>query len=200
MDCSPPGSSVHGILQARALEWVAMPSLGGSSQPRDRTCVSWVWIISCWASREALSKLGICSKNCEVATLQCNRVSHLSTIDIWGRKILWNALQDVSSPSSLYPLDASGNPPPAGRDNQTCLQTWPAVPCLAKPHPSIENHCIRNTKAMSKHGKVSEKSEQCDKEFLADSWVYSYHLTKEYSDLSDLIMHLTICCFKKIKN
>ena len=35
MDCSPPGSSVHGILQARMLEWVAMPSSRGSSQPRD---------------------------------------------------------------------------------------------------------------------------------------------------------------------
>ena len=34
MDCSPPGSSVHGILQARMLEWVAMPSSKGSSQPR----------------------------------------------------------------------------------------------------------------------------------------------------------------------
>ena len=34
-DCSLPGSSVHGILQARILEWVAMPSFGGSSQPRD---------------------------------------------------------------------------------------------------------------------------------------------------------------------
>ena len=34
MDHSPPGSSVHGILQARILEWVAMPSLRGSSQPR----------------------------------------------------------------------------------------------------------------------------------------------------------------------
>nr|XP_020763640.1 thymocyte nuclear protein 1 isoform X2 [Odocoileus virginianus texanus] len=33
-DCSPPGSSVHGILQARMLEWVAMPSSRGSSQPR----------------------------------------------------------------------------------------------------------------------------------------------------------------------
>ena len=37
MDCSPPGSSVHGILQARILEWVAMPSSRGSSLPRDRT-------------------------------------------------------------------------------------------------------------------------------------------------------------------
>ena len=41
MDCSPPGSSVHGILQARILEWVAMPSSRGYSRPRDRTRVSW---------------------------------------------------------------------------------------------------------------------------------------------------------------
>ena len=34
MDCSPPGSSVHGILQIRTLEWVAMPFSRGSSQPR----------------------------------------------------------------------------------------------------------------------------------------------------------------------
>ena len=39
MNCSPPGSSVHGILQARILEWVVMPSRG-SSRPRDRTHVS----------------------------------------------------------------------------------------------------------------------------------------------------------------
>ena len=40
MDCSLPGSSVHGILQARILEWVAIPFSRGSSQPRDRTQVS----------------------------------------------------------------------------------------------------------------------------------------------------------------
>ena len=37
MDCSPPGSSVHGILQARVLEWVAISFSRGSSQPRDQT-------------------------------------------------------------------------------------------------------------------------------------------------------------------
>ena len=37
MDCSPPGSSAHGILQARVLEWVAIPFSRGSSQPRDRS-------------------------------------------------------------------------------------------------------------------------------------------------------------------
>ena len=40
IDCSPPGSSVHGILQAKILEWVAMPFSKVSSQPRDQTCIS----------------------------------------------------------------------------------------------------------------------------------------------------------------
>ena len=49
MDYSPPGSSVHGILQGRTLEWVAVPSSRGSSQPRDRTHISFG---SCTAGRE----------------------------------------------------------------------------------------------------------------------------------------------------
>ena len=60
MDCSPRGSSVHGILQARILEWVFMPSSRGSSWPRDRTNISYVSCIvgtGCvlyhWASEEA---------------------------------------------------------------------------------------------------------------------------------------------------
>ena len=39
MDRSQPGSSVHGVIQARMLEWVAMPSSRGSSQPRDQARV-----------------------------------------------------------------------------------------------------------------------------------------------------------------
>ena len=42
VNCNPPGSSVHGNLQAWILEWVAMPSSRGSSWPRDRTCISYV--------------------------------------------------------------------------------------------------------------------------------------------------------------
>ena len=55
MDCSPPGSSVHGILQARILEWVAMPSSGESSQPRDQIQVSRIAgrCFTLWATREA---------------------------------------------------------------------------------------------------------------------------------------------------
>ena len=40
IDSSPPGSSVHGILQARILEWVAIPFSRGSSRPRDQTQIS----------------------------------------------------------------------------------------------------------------------------------------------------------------
>ena len=42
IDCSPPGSSVHGILQARIQKWVAISSSRGSSRPGDRTCVSYL--------------------------------------------------------------------------------------------------------------------------------------------------------------
>ena len=52
---SPPGSSVLGILQARILEWVAISFSGGSSRPRDRTCVSCIAgrFFTIWAMREA---------------------------------------------------------------------------------------------------------------------------------------------------
>ena len=47
LDCSPPGSSVDGILQARILEWVTMPS-SGSSGPRDQTHISHVSCFGSW--------------------------------------------------------------------------------------------------------------------------------------------------------
>ena len=52
---SLPGSSVHGILQARILEWVAVPFSRGSSQPRDQTQVSCIasGFFTVWATREA---------------------------------------------------------------------------------------------------------------------------------------------------
>ena len=55
MDCSPPGSSVHEIFQARILEWVAISFSRGSSQPRDGTqvtCTAGRLFIK-WATREA---------------------------------------------------------------------------------------------------------------------------------------------------
>ena len=53
--CSPPGTSVHGILQARILEWVAISFFRGSSWPKDRTWVSRTTgrCFTLWATREA---------------------------------------------------------------------------------------------------------------------------------------------------
>ena len=54
VDCSLPGSSVHGILQARILGWVAISFARGSSQPRDRIWVSRIAgrLFNLWATRE----------------------------------------------------------------------------------------------------------------------------------------------------
>ena len=54
-DYSPPGSSVHGILQARILEWVAIPFSRESSRPSDQTQVSYIAgsFFTIWATREA---------------------------------------------------------------------------------------------------------------------------------------------------
>ena len=75
MDCSSPGSSVHGILQARILEWVAMPFSRGSSWPRDWTWVSCTAAVffTIWATREAQSIL-----------------SYIAFL--WGKKKSWTGL------------------------------------------------------------------------------------------------------------
>ena len=61
MDCSLPGSPVPGILQARILEQIAMPSSGGSSQPRDWTQVSCTVgeFFTHWATKVRGSEMGI---------------------------------------------------------------------------------------------------------------------------------------------
>ena len=58
-ELSPPDFSVHGILQARILEWVAIPFFMGHSQPRDWTWVSCTAgrLFTIWTSREAQNKL-----------------------------------------------------------------------------------------------------------------------------------------------
>ena len=63
VDCSPPSSSAHGILQARILEWVAMPFSRGSSPSRDRTWVSCIFLFTgrfftaepCWKPEEGVT-------------------------------------------------------------------------------------------------------------------------------------------------
>ena len=76
MDCSPPGSLVHGIFQAWILEWVAIPFSRGSSWPRDRTQVSCI-VSRCftvWATREGPSLVitAAAAKSLHLCPTLCN--------------------------------------------------------------------------------------------------------------------------------
>ena len=75
MDCSPPGSSVHEILQARILEWVAISFSRGSSQPRDwtRVCYTAGRFFTNWATREYQFYVAhdLWARNAERALLPC---------------------------------------------------------------------------------------------------------------------------------
>ena len=58
MDCSPPGSSIHGIFRARALEWGAISFSRGSSQPRGQTCMHPLCLLHWQVDSLPLSYLG----------------------------------------------------------------------------------------------------------------------------------------------
>ena len=75
MDCSLPGSSVHGILQARILKWVAIPFSRGSSQARNQTRVSYIAgrFFTNWAMREALCNL-LAAKSLQLYLILCDPI------------------------------------------------------------------------------------------------------------------------------
>ena len=65
MDCSLPGSSVHGIFQARILEWVAMSSSRGLSRPRDQTGISYTSCIGSWILCHSVTSVAqLCTTLC----------------------------------------------------------------------------------------------------------------------------------------
>ena len=79
MDCSPPGSSIHWILQARILEWVAISFSRGSSQPRDRTQVSRIAGVgfNLWATREAIQTFSVqFSSVAQTCLTLCDPMNH----------------------------------------------------------------------------------------------------------------------------
>ena len=99
MDCSLPGSSVHGILQARILEWVAISFSRASSQPRVQTWVSCIagrfFII--WAKREAhtiIREMQIkITMRCHLIPVRMAIIQSLQTI---------NAGEDVEKSEASY--------------------------------------------------------------------------------------------------
>ena len=84
MDCSLPGSSVHGTLSARTLEWVAISYSRGSSHPRDGTrvsCVGWQVPYHC-ATWEAPNRMPQCSKE-EGHLTQHGRRLEVLILSLW---------------------------------------------------------------------------------------------------------------------
>ena len=75
IDCRAPSSSVHGILQARIVEWVAIPYSIGFSQPRDQTQVSCIAgrFFTNWAMREALCNL-LAAKSLQLYLTLCDPI------------------------------------------------------------------------------------------------------------------------------
>ena len=103
VDWSLPASSVHGVLQARILEWVAMPSFRGSSQPRDWTQAS---CISCtagkfftnWATWEAPYLFLVNSKQSMKWGYSCPPSNYLH---LQRRHVLIHAIHQKGSPTLL---------------------------------------------------------------------------------------------------
>jgi len=85
VDCSPPGSSVHGILQARILEWAAISFSRRPSRPRDRTQVSCITggFFTSWACREA-QNLWAYSKNLITLVASQEENSVVGGWRMWG--------------------------------------------------------------------------------------------------------------------
>ena len=101
MDCSLPGSSVHGTLQARILEWVFTPFSRGSSWPRDRTQVSCITdrFFTVWATREALKNRFRCFR--PLWTIKKAEHQRFDAFELWcWRRLLrvpWTARRSNQS-------------------------------------------------------------------------------------------------------
>ena len=93
MDCSPPGSSVHGVFPARILEWITISSSKGSSQPRDWTHISCIGrqILCHWATMEAQKAL-LWTKVVEVMEFQ---LSYLKILKDDAVKVLHSIYQQL---------------------------------------------------------------------------------------------------------
>ena len=106
MDCSLPGSSLHGILQARVQEWVAISFSRGSSRPRDQTLVSCIpgRHFNLWATREvhvistfACMSVQSCPTLC--APVDCSLPGSSVHGTIPERILEWNAISFSRGPS-----------------------------------------------------------------------------------------------------
>ena len=105
MDCSPPGSSIHGILQVRMLEWTAISFSRGSSRPWDQTQVSHIagQRFNLWATREALSHFSRVQFFVTLWTAACQAPQSMgfSWQEYWSG-LLWPPQWDLPDPGTEF--------------------------------------------------------------------------------------------------
>ena len=177
IDCGSPGSSVHGISQARILEWVAISFSRGSSWPRDQTWVSHIAgrFFTIWATREAPIKLAsyeinyysILLPTCYTDICQ-HGGSVFSTFDSteqtdWNRKLRsCKVKKEGKSPRREYkiwnkPVGKSGKAlenvcPPKKRTKYDCtkkkIKTWREISHILPTYYLSGNIC-QNTNTWS---------------------------------------------------
>ena len=104
MDYSPPGSSVHGISQARILEWVAISSSRGSSRARDQSPVSWSPVspalqvdslpLSPWGQRVVVSPVSTEGNSCCATNIRTHNTFLSVLLGLLEVLVIWPALSD----------------------------------------------------------------------------------------------------------
>ena len=139
MDCSPPGSTVHGISQATILEWVAISFSRGFFQPRDQTHVSYTGrrILHPWDAREALmnAQQFLYYQMCWAAIMTvCDSFSgqiimvfccqrHLNNLSILTG-VSQVALVVKNPPVNAGSIPGLGRSPRGGHDNPLQILAW----------------------------------------------------------------------------
>ena len=141
VDCSPPGSSVHGISQAGILELVAIFFSKGSSWPRDQTCVSYV---SCIGRRILYQELssgynGVWSQVFNSAPFLLQKITGPGPE--WGCCAHWTLIRWKQRRSSTYQLRAQ----PRSLRRWLCIPVFPLNSC-ATVRQIASSHCTSSVK------------------------------------------------------
>ena len=116
MDCSLPGSSVHGIFQAIVLEWIAISFSRGSSQPRDRTRVSHIIdrCLTIRATRKVINKSLSAQIQCPLSTFPPSlKYSMLTLKDLENRgrsSRFYQKLKQITRPNKVLTPGLQGLP------------------------------------------------------------------------------------------
>ena len=129
IDYSPPGSSVHGILQARILEWVVMPRSNGSSWPRDQTRVS---SVSCIGRQVLYHQHHLGSRSCP------SRLGQSGRTFVFSHQWFWGSPGHIERPCVRVPGKSPAKVPANSPHPPT--HTW-----MRKPQNDPSHSCLTST-------------------------------------------------------